>query len=470
EKALQALEEKLLDEEEAVKAELRLKAEAEAPLPASVGAGKARRKLTPDEEQAIRTFREFARDRNPVVRAVAVEDLGAIDSAVIVDQILDASNDVDPRVVEAAGVALARMKSQESLAAMADALAAGNAKARLAVLKGFALGKQKCPAAVPRMIAQLKGDDDTRRAAIEALAGQNDPAAADPLTQALSDSGAAIRVIAASTLGELRAAKAVPALASCLKASDWSLKKAAAEALGKIRTRECIEPLLERFESEEGLMLEVLHKSLVAVTGQDFTFKPERWRAWWEKFGDGFAIPSEKEIAEARARAEKALEGYAKPDKRKYHKIETLSRKLVFVLDISSSMADKIPVPAGIPEERVNAEFPSRVRMDIAKNEMIELLKTLDGNVYFNIITFAGRVQPWEDTLVSGTQRNAAIKFVAKLEPVPQPTRRSSGNEQKTNTYGALLAAFGLQEAAIPNWQARTQVDTIFLVTDGLPT
>ncbi len=32
------------------------------------------------------------------------------------------------------------------------------------------------------------------------------------------------------------------------------------------------------------------------------------------------------------------------------------------------------------------------------------------------------------------------------------------------------MAAFGLQDVAVPNWKARTKVDTIFLVTDGVPT
>jgi hypothetical protein len=118
----------------------------------------------------------------------------------------------------------------------------------------------------------------------------------------------------------------------------------------------------------------------------------------------------------------------------------------------------------------VNERYPDRVKMEIAKKELIEILATLKPNVYFNIVAFAGRVKAWKPKLVSGSAKNSAIKWVAKLKPIASGGRKSSGTEQKTNTYGALMAAFGLADEAVPNWKARTKVDTIFLVTDGAPT
>jgi len=168
------------------------------------------------------------------------------------------------------------------------------------------------------------------------------------------------------------------------------------------------------------------------------------------------------------------MKGYHDPRKRKYHTIETLSRKMVFIIDISSSMKDSIVIPPYAPKE-LHDEFPDRVKMEIAKKELIALLATLDSSVYFNIVTFAGKVEPWQDGLVSGSMRTAAIKFVAKLKALEPPRgsknkRASSGDETKTNTYGALMAAFGVYDEAVPNWKARSQVDTIFFVTDGVPT
>ncbi|MHC4548683.1 MAG: HEAT repeat domain-containing protein [Planctomycetota bacterium] len=443
-------------------------------LPTTVGTGKKKRKLTPQELEAIQTFREFAREENPIVRAAAVEDLGGIDSPVMVEVILKAANDVDPRVVDAAGKALGRMKSEESVEAMHAGLTGGNAKARTAALLGFSHIARPYPPAVPAIAGMLRGgSDEIRRAAIKALENQKDPAAAGALIKALDDKLSGLRVMAAHALGEIKAKAAAGPLAERLTASDWSLRKASADALGKIRVKESIEPLLQSFEKEKGLMEEVLYKALVAITGQDFRYNAQNWRRWWDRWGHAFEVPTEAELAIMKKKAEEALKGYYNPNKKKYHKIETLSRKLVFVIDISASMKNKIVIPPYAPDE-VKEEFPDRRKIEIAKKELIDLLATLEPNVYFNIITFAGRVKPWQDGLVSASMRTAAIKYVAKLKALEPPRggkkKAGSGEEVKTNTYGALMAAFGLQDEAVPNWKARTRVDTIFMVTDGVPT
>jgi len=473
EKELEPTRNVLADREVEIQDSLVLKgADKKEELPATIGSGKTKRKLTPQEIEAIQTYREFSRDKNPIVRAAAVEDLGGIDSAVMVQTILEAANDVDPRVVDAAGKALGRMTSAESLEAMLAGLSTGNARAKRAALLGFSHTARPYPPAVPAIAKMIRGDDEGRRAAIKALENQRDPAGAKALIGALEDKLPALRVMAASALGELKAKEAAGALIELLSAQDWSLRKSAAEALAKIRVKESIEPLLQQFETDKGLMTEVLYKALVAITGQDFRYNAENWRRWWDRWGHGFQVPTEAELAVMKKKAEDALKGYYDPNKKKYHKIETLSRKMVFVIDISASMSNKIVIPPYAPE-KVKQEFPDRVKIEIAKKELIDLLATLPTNVHFNIITFAGKVSLWQDGLVAASMRTAAIKYVSKLKALEPPRggkKSGSGEEQKTNTYGALLAAFGLQDTAVANWKARTKVDTIFLVTDGVPT
>jgi len=464
-----ALEARLIEDREKLEQEFRrlrssyvLRGDTAEELPTTIGKGKDRRKLTPQELEAIAAYREFAKDGNPIVRAAAVEDLGNIDSAVMVLAILKAANDVDPRVAEAAGKALGRMKSAESLAAMTDGLGHKNSKARRAALLGFARSKTRHAAAVAPILGLIKSSDDLmRQAAARALANQQAEQGVPALIAALDDSVPAIRVIAAQALGELRAKDAAAALIQRINASDWSLQKAAVEALAKVRAKESVDPLLTKFENDEGLVIEAVYKALVAITGQDYKYRTVLWRKWWDRHGKNFKLPTDDQIKAAKLKAAKSMEGYAK-SKRKYHKIETLSRKMIFILDISTSMRDKIVIPPDATDKQ-RAEFPDRVRMEIAKREMIEILATLDKNVFFNIITFAGRVKPWRDGLVSGSSRNAAIKFVRRLKTIAPASGNSSGEEQKTNTYGALVAAFGLADKKVPDC-------TIFLVTDGLPT
>jgi len=473
EKVLQPTRDALADREVEIQDSLVLKgADRKEDLPTTIGTGKKKRKLTPQEIEAIETYRDFARDKNPIVRAAAVEDLGGIDSAAMVLTILKAANDVDGRVVDAAGKALGRMTSAESLEAMLAGLSTGNARAKRAALLGFSYTALPYPAAIPAIAKMIRSDDEGRRAAIKALENQQDPAGADALVTALGDKLPALRVMAAHALGELRAEKAAGQLIELLSAKDWSLRKAAAEALAKIRVKESIEPILQRFEKDKGLMTEVLYKALVAITGQDFRYDAKNWRRWWDRWGHGFQVPTEAELAIMKKKAAEALKGYYDPNKKKYHKIETLSRKMVFVIDISASMNNKIVIPPYAPEA-VKNEFPDRVKIEIAKKELIELLATLPRNVHFNVITFAGKVKLWQDGLVSASMRTAAIKHVSRLKALQPPRggkKSGSGDEQKTNTYGALMAAFGLQESAVANWKTRTKVDTIFLVTDGVPT
>lgn len=448
-------------------------------LPTTTGNGKNKRKLTKAELDAIEAFREYAKNENPLVRAAAVEDLGSLDSDAMVELILSACTDTDERVIEAAGRGLGKMSSDASLAAMLEALDSGNAKARAAAAFGFARIKRPYPAAVPKLASFLKGgDDDVRRAAVQALANMRDPSTTDGLIEALNDKIPALRVLAAQALGELRQEKAVPGLVTALNAEDWTLRKSAAEALGKIRGRDSIEPLIARFETEQGIVVETIYRALVDVTGQDHSYDPKHWRRWWEQAKGDFKVPSEHEVRLMKDRASAAMAQYQSPDKKKYHTIETLSKRMIFVIDVSSSMGDKIPVPDTAKPEQIEA-FGTRVKMEIAKNELIALLSTLPDDVEFNIITFAGQAKPWQGGLVGTGSRAAAIKYVSKLkamEAVASTGGRARGpttggsDDQKTNTYGAILAAFGFADEGTPDWKKRGKVDTIFFVTDGLPT
>jgi hypothetical protein len=135
-------------------------------------------------------------------------------------------------------------------------------------------------------------------------------------------------------------------------------------------------------------------------------------------------------------------------------------------------------VPDSATKEQIDA-FGSRVKMDIAKNELIALLASLPDDVEFNIVTFAGSAKAWQGGLVGSGSKAAAVKFVSKLQAM-KAVEGSSGrsraavtggsDEQKTNTYAAILAAFGYADEGTPDWKKRGKVDTIFFVTDGLPT
>src|SRR5258706_325126 len=199
--------------------------------------------------------------------------------------------------------------------------------------------------------------------------------------------------------------------------------------------------------------------------------------AGWDLANKDWKLPSDSDVERLKSKVAAALLTYKSPDKKTYHTIETLSKRMIFVIDVPSSMGDKIPVPDTATKEQLDA-FGSRVKMDIAKNELIALLASLPDDVEFNIVTFAGSAKAWQGGLVGSGSKAAAVKFVSKLQAM-QAVAGSSGrsraaqtgsDEQKTNTYAAILAAFGYADEGTPDWKKRGKVDTIFFVTDGLPT
>ena len=139
---------------------------------------------------------------------------------------------------------------------------------------------------------------------------------------------------------------------------------------------------------------------------------------------------------------------------------------IVFVLDISGSMlstdlpSDRDPQvkrPRTVvrkregEEEEKKEDAPSeRQRMLRAKNELSKVVKALGEDVKFNIVTFSSDVTPWKQTLVpaSASNKKEAVEHIQALKA-----------EGVTVTDLALESAF-----------AHLEADTIYLVSDGVPT
>jgi hypothetical protein len=139
---------------------------------------------------------------------------------------------------------------------------------------------------------------------------------------------------------------------------------------------------------------------------------------------------------------------------------------IVFVLDISGSMLST-DLPSGKDpavkrprtvvrkregeDEEKKEEPPSeRQRMLRAKNELSNVVKALGEDVKFNIVTFSSDVTPWKQTLVpaSAANKKDAVEHIQALKA-----------EGVTVTDLALESAF-----------AHLEADTIYLVSDGVPT
>jgi len=164
-------------------------------------------------EPAVVELVEALEDKNPRVRRGAVQALGEIKVASVIDPLIKMLNDSETAI---------RIDAANGLGSLASYDTKNLRPARL----------------VPALAAVMKDkDDQVRSAATWSLWQSNDPRAVQPLLGALSDEHPSVRWRAAEGLGFLRAKAAVEPLTAALQSDDEALRSHAADALGRIGDR-----------------------------------------------------------------------------------------------------------------------------------------------------------------------------------------------------------------------------------------
>jgi len=196
-----------------------------------------------------------------------------------------------------------------------------------------------------------------------------------------------------------------------------------------IREARAVPLLLDALEKETGRLRGEVEDALERIAGLTFRFDTERWRRWWEQEKEGFTPPPLREN-----------KGEVRRDDRygnTYYGIPVVSRRVAFILDHSGSMAAKTGTGG-------------RTKLDLAKDSLTQVLVNFRRETHFNVIFFQTLVQPWEKKLTPATSdnRRRALEYVRRKSPMGG-----------TNIHGALDLAF--QDES---------VDTIYLLSDGMPT
>jgi len=218
-----------------------------------------------------------------------------------------------------------------------------------------------------------------------------------------------------------------------------------------IRDKRIIPALIDQLGKETGRLREDIHELLVKHSGQDFVLNHEKWLWWWNNYGEALVI--KKSGRKARDKTKYAMQ---------YHDVETCSRKFIFLLDISSSMTDMVQVER-VPGRTYTEKSLRKQKIDVAKTELVRLLLSFDSKVFFNIITFAEKVEQWKNNVISaskGVTKNAE-KYVWEMK-IP--------DKSATNIYDALMKAFDMVDDGFEKRRYDSVVDTMFLLSDGKPT
>jgi hypothetical protein len=201
----------------------------------------------------------------------------------------------------------------------------------------------------------------------------------------------------------------------------FSFRRGVLACLISIRRPEAVAALVAILPSLEGEVRADVVAYLTAVSGKRHGLDAAGWEAWWRTDGANFRFPETIDLRSARLLADE--------DSASYYGIPLYAERLVFVIDISGSMAGP--------------------RMESAQRELIQAILKLPETVSFTIVAFNHATVAWQKSLVPAHEatKQAAASFVAGLVP-----------GGKTASFDALDMAFSFDAEAI------------YFLSDGEPT
>lgn len=221
------------------------------------------------------------------------------------------------------------------------------------------------------------------------------------------------------------------------KKRPWQLPAAAIAGLSKRHKPDTIDALVKALSKLDGRLLADACQALKGLTGQDLGRKAKDWKNWWAAVKKGFTMPDKASLAKRKKKGPK-VRNATKTRNPSYYGSEVVSKRITFIVDFSGSMSAKVKTTEG-----------ESTRLELAKAELIKVIKGLSKGAYFNLIFFGTSFKAWQKTIVKASN---GVKSKAI-----QHTQTATGMGG-TNIYDPLEKA--LQD---PN------VDTIYLLSDGSP-
>jgi HEAT repeat protein len=434
-------------------------------------------------EAALQEFHSYWKNRNPHVRQAAVQGLHGVDHHKVTSALLECLKDADPGVRRTAVAALSTQRNDLGVQELLRRAWMGRDKSeRLAILQALRESRPPLARKVGLELG-LSKEWEIRLAAVELLARYEDPdgSIAGLLKTLTGDREPLVRLAAMDAFCAQGGVPAITAAIAGTEDPDWRIQAASVAVLRKSRDRAAIQPLIDILRRKKGRILDDAHAALMDLTQTQWPLDGERWQEWWDQVKVGFQIPTAEEIAKRKEKAALERKGYDPPagagrgDYAPYHGIRTRSRLLLFIIDVSTSMTELVTFDeADTAAKRAFEERYGdlRVKIDIARETLISLVAELPDHVRFNIITFSSEVDLWQKFLVSadGGNKARAIKFLSRLTP-QNLVASGARNQGTTNTCGAIEAAYGaLLGTTLEKNTYKTEADTVFLLTDGLPT
>ncbi len=437
-------------------------------------------------DETTKNFRKYFKTYTDVPsRVEAVLSLEGIDDTEVIELLLPLLKDQETEIVRASVRVLAKLPSPGTIETLFVAYKTEkNDVVRVGILRS--VGEGNYEGALPLAVGALTDKSwEVRRRALQVVEASKDVAAAQACLPLLDDPEPAVRGQALETMTVLGADAVIPKACALLADPTRTVRTSAIAALTKIRHVTAVAPLVNRLQVEEGVLVPLIVEALSNLTGLELV-EPVAWKNWWEANKVTFVLPKAEAIAYMRSKREattgKAKWDYDKTGVADYHGIATPSRSILFVIDVSGSMEAEV-----VEKERFSdGNYPSFLRIDIVKTELQRTIERLNTYVNFNIVAFATKVDPWKrGKLVPANvlNKSAAKDWAKGLYAIGGASKEDNASVGltgsanldmgKTNTYGAIMTAMGIDPTKGPQTgdkDYKTEVDTIFFLSDGRPT
>ncbi len=431
------------------------------------------------DDDAVKDFKKyFKKFKDTPTRVEAVLTLEGEQGASVVGALVPLLKEKEPEIVEAVIRVLSKFKERPPIDALLLALEEKKDESiRIGILR--ALGEGAYSGTKEPLVVCLEDKSwDVRRRAVQALATGGYAETAEQIVPLCADKELAVQSSALEALSALNSELVLePGIAS-LQHESWQVRASAIAALGNIRHKKSIGPLIDAMEKEEGRLIADIGNALANITGRNFGQRTEQWRNFWNTFESRFEIPTGEELARLREKQKAVKDSYKPPGSVTYHGIDSPSRSIVFVIDVSGSMETEV-----IERERfADGDYPSFKRIDIVKTELARTIENLEDYVDFNIYSFATEVKAWKKKQVKANvvSKKSAIDWINRLEAIGGASKEDlasaglggSANLEagKTNTYSALMTALGVDEDKKgKDGDYIVDLDTIFFLSDGRP-
>lgn len=374
-------------------------------------------------------------DREPEVADEAQFQLGGLTDARVLRGLLgrEGLGAQDPwrrlRVAEAFGRMRVPIEGEDLLGAIARADPALSrtllwSVERLA-LAGLLAGE---PARLCRKLEQAcerPFHEEVRAAALCALAAHDPHAARTRLSAALRERSERLRCAALSLGRLLDPLEALDAARRLAADESGAVRAQAIELLGELRSRAALSLLIERLEQEARPRLRWRALELLqGASGMKHRFDPRPWRLWLSQLPEDWA-PGEGEEHLEPGGSTVAFAG-----------LPILSDRVALLIDFSGSLWHERPEKGK--------------RKDAVDLRLRELLPSFTEATEFNVVPYTSEPLPWKDRIVPATAQNvrSALAYFSGCQA-----------RGKGNFFDAAL------------WALRdTRVDTIVVLTDGVPT